>query len=291
VQINQSIKASFLLDMNSPSSLETSEEAKKTFKKEEYLLENQETKVQKCLTVKRTEKELLLEEFQNSLKYLQEEDTIKILTGKPDFNAKYESALKIKRDLEASLKINAFELSFIDKGRYLKKDCGNHKKRTLVIEIQGVIQYISGLFFKDCDLCIPTFKNGNFLLDLYIKNRKYIGEFLLTMSKNFELIIFSEMQDDILISLTDFLEEAFTFKFDYVIGRSHSFYTNSSITLKNLNCLLVNRRKEDIIIVDYNINNSCFYLDNTIIVPQYKGKDEDTDFLKHLAKYLLKKAD
>ena len=235
------------------------------------------------------EKQILLEEFENSLKEIKEEDIKTILKEDLEFKSQWKEALKVRQELINTLKIENSGLSLNDQGKYLQKTCQNPKKWTLVLEIQGILQYISAISSKDCDLTIPVFKNGVFLYKMYVKNRNDLAEFLFTMSKNFELIIFSELLDETLFALTQCLEEVLSLKFDYVIGNSHSFYKNSSITIKNMNCLLQNRQKENIIMVDYNLSNSCFYLDNTIFVSQFKGKEDDQNFLKYLAKYLLMK--
>jgi len=235
------------------------------------------------------EKKILLENFENSLKEIKEEDTKKIQKEDLEFKLKLEAALKIRKELINTLRIDFSEISSLDQDKYLKKNCESPKEWTLVLEIQGILQYITAISTYDYDLSIPVFKNGAYLYNMYVKNRNDLAEFLFTMSKNFELIIFSELFDETLFALTQCLEEVLSLKFDYVIGNSHSFYKNSSITIKNMNCLLQNRQKENIIMVDYNLSNSCFYLDNTIFVSQFKGKEDDKNFLKYLAKYLLMK--
>ena len=235
------------------------------------------------------QKKILISDFEKSIHLIKEEENLNVLIKGLDYQSRYESAIEIRTELEKTLQNELSNFQLIEKGKFLKKELGSFKKWTLVLEIQGVLQYISGIPIKDFDMCIPSFKNDNFLYNMYVKNRKDIGEFLFTMKKYFEVIIFSELFDNSLFTLTKTLEEILHIQFDYVIGSSHSFYKNSSIIVKNINCLLEDRKIENIIIVDYNLNNSCFYLDQTILVPRFRGQYEKEDFLKHLTKFLLMK--
>ena len=161
------------------------------------------------------------------------------------------------------------------------------KEKTLVLELQSVLQFITTINVEQCDAVIPTYKGEHFICYLYVMNRQNLSDFLTEMYKHYELIVFSEMLDDQVKAICDYLEEDLSIKFEYVFGSSHSIYKNSTINVKRLDFLLGSRKKENIIVVDYNLINCCFQIAETLIVPKYNGKEDELDVLKALTKALL----
>lgn len=58
--------------------------------------------------------------------------------------------------------------------------------------------------------------------------------------------------------------------------------------IKNIEILLENRNKDDIILVDTNMHNYTVHLTNGIMIPAYHiDKDNNDHWLKHLGNYLI----
>jgi len=247
---------------------------------------HQKTSLQREEIEKYAEKSNIKKFFEESL--LENHENVKsIIKLGNEINSSLINELKKEFLLKKSLE---FESKQEQKGIEIfnKKTNDPNKNKTLILELQGVLQLISIFEMDEFDAIIPSYYCGHFICNLFIRNRKNIGEFLNFISKYFEVIIFSELIDLHTNSICKYLENEFSIKFDFVFGSSYAYYRNSSRTIKLIDFLLGNRKREDILIVDHNIINQSLNLNETVIVPKFKGLNEEIDVLKCLTNVIQK---
>eukprot|EP00347_Sterkiella_histriomuscorum_P006363 403353046 len=178
------------------------------------------------------------------------------------------------------------------------------KRKSIAIENikmhddSGMVKKTVILSLDDCLLKTSIFKHdlprvdGEFIynnLNIFVCYRPYMEEFLETMKESFELILWSSSQSDYTEKLLQILEPPGTQKkFQHYLDLSHCQRSeDDSFMIKNIDILLENRSKDDIILVDTNMHNYTVHLTNGIMIPAYHvDKDSQDHWLLDLSKYL-----
>ncbi len=112
--------------------------------------------------------------------------------------------------------------------------------------------------------------------------RPHALRFLKKMKEKFELIVFTASDKLYADAILNYLDP-FNDYFDHKLYRNHCVKIHEDFYVKDLS--IINRRMEDMVLVDNGAYSYIMQLDNGIpILPYYEGKDEE---LKNLEKYLL----
>lgn len=105
-----------------------------------------------------------------------------------------------------------------------------------------------------------------------------------TLSKYFEIYVFTASSENYANSIVDFLDS----KNEYISGiisRKQCLKTNSGFFIKDLR-ILNNRELKDIVIVDNMPHSFGFQIANGIPILEWVNEKDDSE-LKYLTKYLL----
>lgn len=123
-------------------------------------------------------------------------------------------------------------------------------------------------------------------LQLYISYRPYLFSTLRTLSRYFELILFTAGTKTYAKAVASKIQQSETF-FDHIISREFCIQNfQCKYFAKDLNILLEGRELKDIIIVDNRAESFAYQIKNGIPIPDYEGNKEDEE-LAVLTEYLL----
>lgn len=104
------------------------------------------------------------------------------------------------------------------------------------------------------------------------------------MSEHFELIVYTASVQQYADKVLDFIESKHHF-FSYRLYKQHCIYKPSVYAFKSLDLFCMNRKIEDIIIVDNNVKNFALSINNGLPIREYKGAFNDNELI-YLANYL-----
>ncbi|CDW86447.1 nli interacting factor-like phosphatase family protein [Stylonychia lemnae] len=201
---------------------------------------------------------------------------------------------KLKKSLSAQSKLSQLK--------------GQYKKRKSIVQDSFKLQDSSNnyvtkktiiLSLDDCLLKTSIFKedlpriDGEFVyngLNIFVCYRPYMNELLASLKQSFELILWSSSQPDYTEKLLQILDPpSDDRKFVHHLDLSHCQRSDDdTIMIKNIDILLENRSKDDIIVVDTNMHNYRVHLTNGIMIPAYHiDKDHTDKWLYHLGCYLF----
>lgn len=140
----------------------------------------------------------------------------------------------------------------------------------------------------DCLLKTSIFKedlprvDGEFIynkLNIFVCFRPYLKECIELLRPHYELILWSSSQHDYTEQLLEILEPIGTEKqFQHYLDLSHCQRSeDDTFMIKNIDILLENRNKDDIILVDTNMHNYTVHLTNGIMIPAYHADQDAQD--------------
>lgn len=98
------------------------------------------------------------------------------------------------------------------------------------------------------------------------------------LKPHFELIVWSSSQNDYTEKLMQILDPDIKKTFSHVLDLSHCQRSeDDTLYIKNIEVLMENRLKDDIILVDSNMHHYTIHLTNGLYIPTYQIDKEPTD--------------
>ena len=143
-------------------------------------------------------------------------------------------------------------------------------KRTIVFGLDGTL--VKTMFDK---------AKGH-SLDINISLRPKVQSMLETLSKHYELILFSTSQPSYTKAVVDAIQGKGTY-FSHVLSNKH---TIDKYLIKDMKILMNGRSLKDLLIVDNRIKSFMTTLANGVFVPFFEGCESD-NYLEYLQQYLL----
>ncbi len=133
--------------------------------------------------------------------------------------------------------------------------------------------------------------DGSFMynnLTIYVCFRPYLIGFLTHLSKYFELIVWSSNKQDytqFIMNLLDPFHEIFV----HTLDESHCQKSeDGTLNIKNLEVFYMNRKAQNVLIIDQNMQNFTSYLTSGIFLPPYRISNDSGDIcLKLLHQYIM----
>ena len=119
-------------------------------------------------------------------------------------------------------------------------------------------------------------------LDINIQLRPKLDTMLQTLSKHYELIVFSTSQPSYTKAVVDAIQANGTY-FSHVLSNKH---TIDKYLIKDMKILMNGRNLKDLLIVDNRIKSFMTTLANGVFVPVFDGSEDD-NYLEYLQQYLL----
>lgn len=209
-----------------------------------------------------------------------------------DFN--YESLLTLEYDPEEfdPFKFiiylppkNTLPLENVSRPICLPRKAENAPEITLVLDLDETLVHCSSEPMKNSDFVFPVLFRG-ILYQVYVRKRPFFEKFLATVSKLFEVVVFTASEKAYADNLLDILDE----KKQWVHGRA---FRDSCILvegnyLKDLTVL--GRDLSKVVIIDNSPQAYGYQIDNGIPILSWFGDENDVEldrllpFLKKLSK-------
>ena len=100
----------------------------------------------------------------------------KIIKCGSDCISQFEEAKNKKKDiLYNTITSHSLEELQALKAKYSRKINDPTKEKTLVLELQNVLQFITTINIEHCDAIVPTYKGNHFICYLYVINRSNLS--------------------------------------------------------------------------------------------------------------------
>lgn len=153
----------------------------------------------------------------------------------------------------------------------------NPDRLTLVLDLDETLVHCTVEQIPNPDLTFPVTFNGTFY-QVYVRKRPYLDEFLATVAKSFEVIVFTASQKVYAETLLNRLDETRTLI-------QHRLYRDSCLNVcgnyvKDL--CVVNRDLAKTVLVDNSPHAYAYQIDNGIPIESWFDDSEDQELLKLL---------
>ncbi|CAD8120510.1 unnamed protein product [Paramecium sonneborni] len=164
------------------------------------------------------------------------------------------------------------------------------EKLRLLIGLEGTLVCTSPIFISGWDWFNVKYPSGA-TQDFYVKHRPYLDIFLLSVSKYYDVSIYTTKIQEFAVPIIN----------RFCIQFEHNFYRQKQILFFTQSCVQSRHkiRKEinmttsnphNVIFVDYDEDQCQANLENAYTITQYKGQDDDIE-LKNLEDFLIRAKD
>eukprot|EP00835_Amoeboradix_gromovi_P006070 NODE_653_length_5514_cov_0.694552.p3 type:complete len:220 gc:universal NODE_653_length_5514_cov_0.694552:3016-2357(-) len=149
----------------------------------------------------------------------------------------------------------------------------SHTKKTLIIDLDETLVHASFAAIDNPDLIVEI-ELDKVKHCLYVLLRPYAKEFIVEMSKIYELVIFTASLSKYADPVVDFIDTLRLVNFR--LYRQHCTY-HKGIYVKDLSQL--NRNLERVIIIDNSPASYCFHPENAVPVTSWFSDKADTELI------------
>lgn len=161
---------------------------------------------------------------------------------------------------------------------------GNKLKKTLILDLdETLIHSDLDYQYKSHNEILKFHSDDKEEINLPIILRPGLTEFLNYASENFELVVFTASYQNYADAILNYIERERKY-FTMRLYRDSCIFLSPGLYIKDLS-IFINRRIEDILLIDNSIFSFANQLDNGVLVTSFFNDPEDT-FLANLIDYL-----